>query len=52
MWGLAWAVPIVKWEELVPKHPWGVETFNDMKSSVSGGKDGSTASLRRKFVDM
>jgi len=39
-------------EELVPKHPWGVETSNVIKLSVSWGKEGSTANLRRKFVDM
>ena len=45
------ALPIVKRGNSVPKQPWGVERSNNMKSSVSRGKEGCTATMRRKSWD-
>jgi len=45
-------LPIVKRGELVPKQPCGVKTSSNIKSSVSGGKEGSTANFPRKSKDI
>jgi len=49
--GLAYALPILKWGKFVPKQPCGVKTSDAIKSSVSGGKNGSTANFCRRFKD-
>ena len=41
----------MKQGKFVPKQPSGVETSKVIKSSVSGGKEGSTANLRIKSWD-
>jgi len=42
---------ILKRGNSVPKQPRGVKTSSAIKSSVSGGKNGSTANSCRNFWD-
>jgi len=46
---LAYALPILKRVKLEPKQPCGVNTSSAIKSSVSEGKNGSTANFCTKF---
>ena len=49
--GLAYALPILKRGKLELKQPCGVHTSSSIKSSVSEGKNGSTANFCRKLWD-